>query len=410
VGITNETVLRRVARVREVMRARSLDALVVYAAPTSLVYGTVTSGNVRYLTNWAGKGVATVLVLSAAGEAVLITTSPLNRRRIELAEVWVTDIRQVAGVAEVLTDGGAVRNVVIEKIGGRGRVGLIGASEMTAGLYNGLTSQPSPFKFEEADDILARLQFVKEPEEIELCRSAAKISDAMLYSVMNGARADRPWAHELMVEMEHTGRRLGADFAWAWIATGPAPDWLRNTLWEAKRIVEHGDRVQAGTYVIYEGYWGTGQRIGVKGKPSSDLLRFYQCLCEVQDAGLRELRPGNPVVNVHKAMLRKIAECSPYSGKDDPFRYRPGHGLGMQDSDPPGFDAFPQPGTWETTTATDAAKVEETKILVEPGMVFELHPNFSVPGLGFLAIGDEVVVTPSGPEVLTKFPRELYDL
>lgn len=43
-------------------------------------------------------------------------------------------------------------------------------------------------------------------------------------------------------------------------------------------------------------------------------------------------------------------------------------------------------------------------------MVIELHPNFSVPELGLIAIGDMVVVTDTGTELLTKFPRELIQI
>jgi Xaa-Pro aminopeptidase len=43
-------------------------------------------------------------------------------------------------------------------------------------------------------------------------------------------------------------------------------------------------------------------------------------------------------------------------------------------------------------------------------MVFELHPNFAIPGHGFVCVGDSVLITESGPEMLTRFPRELYDI
>jgi Xaa-Pro aminopeptidase len=42
-------------------------------------------------------------------------------------------------------------------------------------------------------------------------------------------------------------------------------------------------------------------------------------------------------------------------------------------------------------------------------MLFELHPNLFVQGVGGACVGDMVVVTAEGNEALTKFPRGLID-
>jgi Xaa-Pro aminopeptidase len=40
-------------------------------------------------------------------------------------------------------------------------------------------------------------------------------------------------------------------------------------------------------------------------------------------------------------------------------------------------------------------------------MLFEFHPNIFIPGLGGAAIGDMVLVTETGNELLTRFARRL---
>ena len=64
--------------------------------------------------------------------------------------------------------------------------------------------------------------------------------------------------------------------------------------------------------------------------------------------------------------------------------------------------AFPQP---YAPAPKGAAKPDP--IAARPGMLFEFHPNIFVPGLGAAAIGDMVLVTETGNEILTQFARQL---
>jgi Xaa-Pro aminopeptidase len=43
-------------------------------------------------------------------------------------------------------------------------------------------------------------------------------------------------------------------------------------------------------------------------------------------------------------------------------------------------------------------------------MVFEIHPNFTLPGIGHVCVGDVALVTASGGEWLTRYPRGLVVL
>jgi len=281
---------------------------------------------------------------------------------------------------------------------------------MTAGLYNGLTEPGSGYEFVSADDILARLQLVKSRDELESMQGACKIADAMLFAGMNGARADHKWANELMAVIENEGHSLGAEFAWCWISTGTAPDFHRGQQSETRRQIEDGDRVQIGTYVYYDGYWSEQIHIGVKGKPSSKLREYYDRLLEVQSAGLEALRPGKSLADVYTAITKALAKASPYAETEDPFRFRPGHTIGLHDGDPPGLNPFPQPATWQSTVKGHVAPLRDADVTIEPGMTFLLHPNFSVPDMGYIAIGEIVVVTKESPEILTKFPRGIYEI
>jgi Xaa-Pro dipeptidase len=65
-----------------------------------------------------------------------------------------------------------------------------------------------------------------------------------------------------------------------------------------------------------------------------------------------------------------------------------GHGLGLWQSEPPIIN-------------------EESKAVLKENMVMIVHPNTYMPGVGYLALGESIVVTKDGVEILTKADREL---
>ena len=48
--------------------------------------------------------------------------------------------------------------------------------------------------------------------------------------------------------------------------------------------------------------------------------------------------------------------------------------------------------------------------LIAENQVFEIHPNFTIPGLGHICIGDMALVTASGAKWITSTPREIVRL
>ncbi len=46
---------------------------------------------------------------------------------------------------------------------------------------------------------------------------------------------------------------------------------------------------------------------------------------------------------------------------------------------------------------------------MEPGMLFEFHPNLFVSGLAGAAIGDMVLISADGPRLLSRYTRELIE-
>jgi Xaa-Pro aminopeptidase len=182
---------------------------------------------------------------------------------------------------------------------------------------------------------------------------------------------------------------------------GAAPPVTCFEFFELPETIHHGDRIQLGTNVSFEGHFAQGLRMGVWAEPSAKLKAMSQRLVDMQDAALATLRVGAPVHTLADTLERMIDETCPFTADTDPFRFQSCHQLGLDYSEP-----------WLATALDrrrDRAGDKDGPVFRE-GMVFEIHPNFTVPGLGHVCQGDMAMVTAAGAEWITTYPRGLVVL
>ncbi len=120
------------------------------------------------------------------------------------------------------------------------------------------------------------------------------------------------------------------------------------------------------------------------GQPEAQLAQVYAVVLAANEAAIRISRPGVPAYEVDRAARQVIVDA----GYGEYFSHRTGHGLGLDTHEPPYIRAGnPQ--------------------LLETGMIYTVEPGVYLPGVGGVRIEDDVLVTPSGVEVLTTFPKGL---
>ena len=112
---------------------------------------------------------------------------------------------------------------------------------------------------------------------------------------------------------------------------------------------------------------------------------------------MRRGAPGREVAALARYFSTALARAFPGYGA---LTFRPAHGIGLDYSERPITDFFPQP-----YAAVEGPRPQ--RLVFEPGMVLELHPNVMDPRAGFAALGDLCLVTAQGCEPLTRFPRDL---
>ena len=140
-------------------------------------------------------------------------------------------------------------------------------------------------------------------------------------------------------------------------------------------------------------------------------MAMWRQVSEMLEAGLTALTPGRPLSACRQAIDEVLHRHWSAQERAQMTGFRYGHGLGMSYEDPLITDCFPQSFGADVSLA-DAPDSEETApgLILQPGMLLELHPNVFLPGQGGAAIGEMVVIREDAAESLLKFPTGFMEL
>ncbi|MGO4679429.1 M24 family metallopeptidase [Microbacterium sp. 2MCAF23] len=385
--------MARIDALRGRLADRGLLAALVLGAPAAAGPLADSPGNIRFLTGWVAPLSPAALVLPASGSPVVLAFGPHDPRGFEAAVPDGAVVIRVNGNDEFA-------RTVADLLGeaGRERYGIAGRGESATALSEALAGA-IPGAPVAIDGDLVRLRLTAIGDNASAARRAAEISDAMVDAVMAAASSCTLTGAELMMLAERVGRESGAESAGCWLSTGPAPETTYFETRELQAVVRPGDRVQLGTTVRVDGVYGQCLRMGQVGEPGAALSEHAAILRDIQDRAAALCRLGAPLRAVHETITALVDDACPYPRGRDPFRFQLAHGLGLSYSEP-GMRAVSGPMTDE-----DLAELCFTE-----GMVVELHPNYSVPGIGHVCLGDMVEVTADGPRFLTRSDRSLRRL
>jgi Xaa-Pro aminopeptidase len=273
----------------------------------------------------------------------------------------------------------AVADALRERGLGEGRIGLEFAA-VPANRYVRLRELLPQAEFVDAAPIFWALRIKKTDAEIARLRHVAEVTDAALGDAY--ARLDREFTELDFERSLATGlASRGVAYGWCSIAYGPKGATL---IQPTERRPAVGEIVRIDVVGIYQGYYSDISRVAAFGAmPDADAQRAHAAILEANSRLRQEAGPGVRCGDLHR-LTCEILEArgyrllAPYAG----------HGIGRDVHEPP----FLGPG-------------DET--LLEPGMVLDLEPTMRVVGVGSVNIEDMVLITDSGCEPLTRFPRDL---
>ena len=244
------------------------------------------------------------------------------------------------------------------------------------------------FKLDDATALVDKLLMHKTAGEIAAVRRAAQIADEAYVEFLRAVRPGRR-QFEIVADIEAHLRRCGCPDNFMIIGSG-GKDVLGMTPPSERRIAA-GDLVTTELTPAVDGYFAQICRTLVVGKASAAQRRAFGVFVEALEAGIAAVRPGVRAADVAKAendVFRKYGLGEYTTSQWTRVR---GHGMGMFADSKPHI-------------------LEDVDTVLEPGMALIVHPNTYHPDAGYIVLGDALVVTDTGAEVLCKTPRQLFEV
>jgi Xaa-Pro dipeptidase len=261
--------------------------------------------------------------------------------------------------------------------GAHKEIGIAGLSFLPSGLASPLSAALPGARA--ADRLVFDAARSKTEEEIGFAREAARIAE-LGYARLLQIAAPGMTEDALALELKHYMKTLGAEDNFLLLCAGPHNRAVQPS---TGRKLAHGDIILAEITPSYRGQLTQICRTVVIGDPPDELSRKYELVVQAMNQGIAAARPGVAMGQVCGA-INAVLEAQGYGEYcHPPHIRRRGHGLGF---------ASVRPGDVSLDNAT----------VLEPDMLFMIHPNQYLPETGYLLCGEPVLITARGAEVLTR--------
>ncbi len=213
--------------------------------------------------------------------------------------------------------------------------------------------------------LVEKIREIKDEVEIQTIRKACSISDAAFLHILNVLKAGMSEI-EVANELDFFMRKQGAS---------------------GVSLIETGDLVTLDFGCYYQGYVSDMTRTIAVGEPTDQLKEIHDVVLQAQLLVSAAAGPGKTGVELDKIARDYIAS----KGYGEYFTHSTGHGIGLEIHEAPNVSRL----------ATQA---------FVPGNVITNEPGIYIPGVGGVRIEDDIIITPTGGEVIQQVPRELIIL
>ncbi|MFQ5951097.1 MAG: M24 family metallopeptidase [Candidatus Geothermarchaeales archaeon] len=381
----------RIARVREELEKRNLDALYI-TNPTSILY---TTGFSHIATERPAAVVIHRQGVCYLGPVIEIDHIPMKTNLISEFKTYLDYPGERHPIDRFVR--------FLKELGLRGkRIGTENLSGASGGWgYAGpsLAKKMKGTAFIEARDIIAEMRIVKSEEELRLLKESGKWT-VRAHQLLKKHIA--PGKHDIEVAAKTTTeasremiRELGSNYT-PFRSDMPIQAGFRGQVGpmsaiphaiSTSRPMRRGNVLGSGAGADVGGYSAELERTWIIGSPTPKQKRLFENMLVAQQAALDAFRPGARCGDVDKAARRIIKK----SGCENFMRHHTGHSIGLDPHEPPWID------------------IGDRRIMRE-GMVFSCEPGIYVRGYAGFRHSDTVIVTQDGSEIITPFPRDLESL
>jgi Xaa-Pro aminopeptidase len=355
--------MERLARVRDVVAAAGLDAVLLTPGP-----------DLRYVTGYDAHQLErlTCLMIPADRDPALI----VPRLELPAARAAIGDDLDMLPWEETEDPFALVATHL-------GAVSTVGLSDRMWALFTLRFRDALPGARQVlAGPVLRELRMRKTPAEVAALREAGDAIDrvhAQVPAMLKPGISERAVAQQIAEAILASGH-VSVDFT----IVGSGPNGASPHHEVSDRALEPGDAVVVdigGT--MPSGYCSDCTRMYALGEPPAEFLAYYEVLRDAQEAACQSVRPGVTCESVDAAAREPITAA----GYGAQFIHRTGHGIGLE-------------------THEDPYIVAGNDQVLEPGMAFSVEPGI-YPGPHGARIEDIVVCTADGMARLNNAPRDL---
>lgn len=348
---------QRRRRVLQWMQEEELGAMLV-SAPE----------NVRWLTGSSCEG---LLVIDEEGP--LICTD--SRYAVAAAEE-APDVQAAA-------EGNHLQQAIERLADGQARRVGFEASHLTYASYSKLADALDGAEIVPCEDQLRVMRMVKDADEVELIRRAARIAD----------EAFARWREELVpgftereaaLELHRLMVLAGAERPSFEIIVASGPNGAKPHARPGAREIGEGELVVVDWGALVEGYCSDCTRTVILGEPDARAREVWEAVREAQQAALDGLSAGIKCMEVDAIARDLLRE----RGWESEFGHGLGHGVGLAVHEGPTLG----PRSTE---------------MLQPAMVVTIEPGVYIEGWGGVRLEELVLVTEEGGTALTQAPYDL---
>jgi Xaa-Pro dipeptidase len=369
----------RLARIEQEMDRRNIDVLMINNLE-----------NIYYLSGYRTIGYYSFMALFVVRGAAPIQMTRFIEKSALQGSSWISEAD-----TEFYPDTEPYLDAVVRVFKERGwDTRTIGIDKtawyLTIDDFEKLQKRMPQAKWTDTSMVVDTIRLIKSPAEQVYSRKAGKAASEGMRSALAALRAGIT-EDDLMAAAYNGLFRMHSEFP------GLPPlinSGVRHTMAHA---MAEGNPVRQDEAVYFEvgasikRYHAATLRIGYVGTPPKLFYDLTDLCRRSLDAGLKELKPGNPAEYVDHAARKVIADA----GYGDKFRHKAGYSIGIA-----------LPPDWSEARSMMLRGGEKRPL--EPGMVFHFLPavfEYKEYGVG---LSETVLITENGHEILTDVEQKLF--
>jgi Xaa-Pro aminopeptidase len=377
--ITTDEYRTRYQRIQNAMREQSYDVLVLFA-------DSIRSSNVLYVVNFKPidgyTDIAWAVVVVPLDAEPTLYVSQMNL-------LWGHEVSWFPAkpFSELADDLANLRKQV-----GSGKIGLAGSSFMPVPVHDTIRGAFAMTGAEivPAEPLLGPIKATKSPAEVALLRRAGELTVVGLEGVKEavcseGSKTEREVAAHATARMF----QAGGDGAAMDIQIQSGPHAAFNNIRSTERGVRPGDSILIEMGARYKEYRTDIARGATYGEVDQRQVDIIRAAADALGAGCDAVRPGLTAGELNVVIEKSLVDSGYAQYSAEARGYGTGHGIG-----------------------TD---IEEEEPWIRPNspfvlgenMVMALKASIFVPELAGVRVEDEVLVTRTGADILTPYPRVL---